>query len=404
MKVGIAASMWRGLADMPFPEYVEYCRDADADVIELSGWPDSYSRTLALDDAGIEQVRALTGRAGIDVCAVGCPSELVQPTPEGQAEQVALIKRYVDVAVALGAPVVGIKAGNPLDGMSVGEAQALMIQVLQQAAPYAHERTTFLAVENGGKVTSDHTRLLAVVHGTRDLYVRALLDVGNFRRDGYSPSEVLAVVEEVAPVSAHVHLKDGLGQRPDFKAVPLGEGDIDMERVMRAIKVSGYLYPLCTQYEGPAQREVYARDVAWVKARAGGWEREPGSGLVRGLHHVSLSSTTFENAYRFYGELLGLPIRPAQGISYSAVLFFELPTGEELHTHLHGPSQRMHVAIEVSDFDETVRRLKAAGIEVRGPDRRGDGSDFLFCQDFDGNGIEITHHRTWAPHRLVARG
>ena len=125
---------------------------------------------------------------------------------------------------------------------------------------------------------------------------------------------------------------------------------------------------------------------------------------VERVDFVSVPIRSTENARRFYGELLGLPIRPAQGISYSAVLFFELPTGEELHTHLHGPSQRMHVAIEVSDFGETVRRLTAAGIEVRGPDRRGDGSDFLFCQDFDGNGIEITHHKSWEAHKLVARG
>lgn len=98
MKVGIAASMWRGLADLPFREYVEYCQSAGAEVIELSGWPDNYSKTLTLDDAVIEQVRALTRSAGIEVCAVGCPSELVQPTSEGPAEQVTLLERYVDIA------------------------------------------------------------------------------------------------------------------------------------------------------------------------------------------------------------------------------------------------------------------------------------------------------------------
>jgi len=39
VKVGIASSMWRGLADLPFPEYVSYCRQAGAEVIERSGSP-----------------------------------------------------------------------------------------------------------------------------------------------------------------------------------------------------------------------------------------------------------------------------------------------------------------------------------------------------------------------------
>jgi sugar phosphate isomerase/epimerase/catechol 2,3-dioxygenase-like lactoylglutathione lyase family enzyme len=402
MQVGIAASMWRGLADMPFPEYVAYCREAGAETIELSGWPDSYSKTLTLDDAGIETVRKLTGQAGLGVIALGCPSDLVQPTPEGLAEQVRLIQHHVDLAVELGSQTVGLKAGNPAEGMSLDEAEALMIAVLKEAAPHAHERGVFLALENGGQVTNDHQRLLRIVHGTRDLYVRALLDTGNFLRHGYSPAEVLDVVAEVAPVSAHVHLKDGRGHRREFKDTPLGQGDLDCERMLRLIRVSGYLFPLCVQYEGPDQPGVYAQNVRWVKERVGGWE--PSGGLVRGLHHVSVSSTSFETAYRFYGELLDLPLRPAQGISYSAVLLFELPTGEEFHCHLHGPSQKMHVAIEVADFAETVRRLREAGIELRGPDRRGDGSDFLFCRDFDGNNLEITHHQTWSQHKVVGRG
>src|SRR5687768_17386657 len=49
--------MWRGLADMPFPDYVEYCRLAGAEVIELSGWPSSYSETLRLDDEGVDRGR-----------------------------------------------------------------------------------------------------------------------------------------------------------------------------------------------------------------------------------------------------------------------------------------------------------------------------------------------------------
>ena len=75
------------LADLPFPEFVDYCREAGAEVVELSGWPQSYAGTLVLDDAGIE------------VVAVGCPSDLVQPTAEGMAAQVALIARHVEIAV-----------------------------------------------------------------------------------------------------------------------------------------------------------------------------------------------------------------------------------------------------------------------------------------------------------------
>ena len=263
--------MWRGLVDLPFPEFVTYCREAGAEVMELSGYPKSYSGTLTLDDSGVEQVRKLTREAGIEVCAVGCPSDLVQPTAEGRAEQVAMMTRMVDVAQAVGAPTVGLKAGSPLEGMSGDEAQALMIQTIKEAAPYAHERKIFLALENGGTLANDHTRLLAVVDGVHDLYVGALLDVGNFRRQGYAPEEVLKVVEEVAPVSAHIHFKDARGSKKEFQNVPLGAGDLAMEEILAAIKKVGYRAPLCAQYEGPDQEGVYPRDIRWIRERVKGW-------------------------------------------------------------------------------------------------------------------------------------
>ncbi|HUX85640.1 MAG TPA: hypothetical protein VMW65_01455 [Chloroflexota bacterium] len=43
-------------------------------------------------------------------------------------------------------------------------------------------------------------------------------------------------------------------------------------------------------------------------------------------------------------------------------------------------------------------------MKINGPDRRGDGSEFLFCDDLDGNRLEITHHTTWQPAVLVGNG
>jgi sugar phosphate isomerase/epimerase len=276
VKVGIAATMWRGLVDLPFPEFVQYCRDAGADVFELSGWPKSYSESLVLDDAGVEQVRTLTDSAGIEVVAVGCPSELVQPTDAGKAAQANLIKHLVDVAQSLDAAIVGLKAGNPLEGMSADEAQNLMVETLRPVADYAGKHGVTLALENGGTVSNDHNRLLGVVRAVNHPHVRALLDIGNFLRHGYSPKDVVKVCEEVTPLSAHIHFKDGSGQGREFRAVPIGEGQLDMERILRVIRDSGYTSPLCAQYEGPDQPAVFRRDVAWLRAHTADWDGAAG--------------------------------------------------------------------------------------------------------------------------------
>lgn len=98
MKVGIASSIWRGLADLPFSEYVAYSQTAGADVMELSGWPQSYSGTLRLDAVGAETARTEARRAGVEVIAIGSPDDFVQATPEGMEAQVKLVTDFVDLA------------------------------------------------------------------------------------------------------------------------------------------------------------------------------------------------------------------------------------------------------------------------------------------------------------------
>ena len=52
-----------------------------------------------------------------------------------------------------------------------------------------------------------------------------------------------------------------------------------------------------------------------------------------------------------------------------------------------------HMAIEVEDFGAAIQTLKSEGIEITdGPGKRTDGSDYLFCNDPDGNLIEIVKH------------
>src|SRR5579859_7087831 len=155
MRVGIASSMWRGLADLPFSEYLAYCRQADADVIELSGWESSYSGTLRLDAVGAQQVFEATSRAELSVVAIGSPDDFVQPMPERLDEQVRNVQRLVDFAGQIGAGVVALKVGTPKEGIAHEDAVGLIVEGLRRIAPYAKERKVFLALENRTTITND---------------------------------------------------------------------------------------------------------------------------------------------------------------------------------------------------------------------------------------------------------
>ena len=45
-----------------------------------------------------------------------------------------------------------------------------------------------------------------------------------------------------------------------------------MDEILEAIRAAGYRRPLCAQYEGPDQPEVYKRDIAWIRQRVANWQ------------------------------------------------------------------------------------------------------------------------------------
>jgi sugar phosphate isomerase/epimerase/catechol 2,3-dioxygenase-like lactoylglutathione lyase family enzyme len=400
MQVGIASSIWRGIADLPFPDYLAWAARCGAETIEVSAWPRSYGGSLTLDVDTAPAVAAQVAAAGLGIVAVGAYDDLAQADEAAWNEQVALIRRLIDVAAALGAPVLSLKVGSPKEGLDRAVAVERIVAGLRAVADEATARRVFLGLENRSSITNDVDTLLGILEACNSSHVKVLLDTGNLRQFDYSPAEVTRACERLAPYVIHTHLKDAVGARREFRPAALG-----------ALRRAGYRRPLCVPYGGPEQERVYAEDVAFVRARIGGWDEEAeryATGAVptgvRGVHHFSLAVKSFESGHRYYGELLGLPRVSSEGFGRSMVVFYQFPTGQQLHLHLHGPSTHTHIAIDIDDFAGTLARLRAAGVTVREPGTRPDGSDFVFTQDFDGNTVELTSHRSWQPARLVGEG
>ena len=117
---------------------------------------------------------------------------------------------------------------------------------------------------------------------------------------------------------------------------------------------------------------------------------------VQGYHHVAIYVDDLERSCRFYGGVLGLRELPRPEIRDDGA-WFELGSGQQLHvTVLSEPKvkSKRHFALEVSDFDEALRVLRATDVDIDGEPRKRDydGSDSLIIYDPDGHRIEIVHH------------
>jgi catechol 2,3-dioxygenase-like lactoylglutathione lyase family enzyme len=116
---------------------------------------------------------------------------------------------------------------------------------------------------------------------------------------------------------------------------------------------------------------------------------------VKDVHHVALVVRDLEKCRRFYSEVLGLKTLERPPFDFPGHWFL-VGSSRQLHLMVFDekiPVTMRHFAIEVGNFQETMKELKSKGIViVDGPGKRFDDSHYLFCKDPDGNLIEITRH------------
>lgn len=120
--------------------------------------------------------------------------------------------------------------------------------VLAMAAPIAADFDIALAIHNAGPapgklfVSLDDVRRGLEVHPA----ISACLDIGNFYRAGTDPLEA---IEALAGRIAAVHIKD---LDADGAHVLIGEGILDLEGAIGALRRANYNNPLTLEYTGSA--------------------------------------------------------------------------------------------------------------------------------------------------------
>jgi len=116
---------------------------------------------------------------------------------------------------------------------------------------------------------------------------------------------------------------------------------------------------------------------------------------VKEYNHVGIVVRDLEKGKWFYGEVLGLETIPRPPFNFPGH-WYQVGPRCQLHLMVYRetiPDTMRHIALEVVNFEETVQDLRGKRIDIiEGPDKRPDGSDYLFCKDPDGNRVEITRH------------
>ena len=119
--------------------------------------------------------------------------------------------------------------------------------------------------------------------------------------------------------------------------------------------------------------------------------------MITGIDHVNIGTIRLADSVAFFRDILGLTVGPRPDFPFAGAWLY---AGESAVVHLvelaqpKGPSSGSaldHFAFRITDHDDMVARLTAAGLEFTAIDVPGTTTRQIFVRDLNGVTIELNY-------------
>ena len=238
-KFSLAAYSYRDLLQgkskkLTIDDFIDDCAKFDLDGTELTSYylsqdgPPEYFRKL----------KATAFRSGLDVSGTAVGNDFCHPPGPQRDKEIASVKRWIEYADAMDAPVIRIFSGNAKKGQSVEDANQLAIEAIEECCAHAGKFGVFLALENHGGLTAEADNMLAIVRDVKSAWFGVNVDTGNFRTaDPYGD------LAKIAPYALNVQVKVMI--HPAGKPSEL----CDFKRIAQMLRTAGYRGYVVLEFE-----------------------------------------------------------------------------------------------------------------------------------------------------------
>lgn len=260
-KFSLAAYSYRKLLTGNPPELTLDDFFVDCAKMGLEGTePTSYYFPKQITPEYLRHLKHLAFRLGLDITGTAVGNDFCYPPGAQRDGQIASVKKWIEYAEILGAPVIRIFSGSPKGQQTPEEAHRLAIEGIEECCDYAGQHGVFLALENHGGLTSGVDGMLRLVHDVKSPWFGVNLDSGNFSGD-----DVYGDLAKIAPYSLNVQIKVVVAG-PGGKKVPS-----DFPRLAKILTEAGYRGYIVLEYEEEEDaRGVCPRYIEQLREAFGG--------------------------------------------------------------------------------------------------------------------------------------
>jgi len=270
MKFGFSSYSFHqrvGAGTMTIEDVIDWVADSTAEHLEfaaLGEGADAPVPNIDWDPARVAALRQYAADKGVVLSQLAFTANLAREDAAEQAAEVERVKKYVDLAAALGIErirhdVAMIRTEGD-DSLEFERALALIAPAAKEIAQYAAPKGIRTGLENHGYFVQASERVRRVIHAVDEPNFGTTLDIGNFLCVDEDPT---VAVPANLPYANIVHFKDFYVRTQDpgegwfrsrggkyLRGAIVGNGDIDTRAVIRAIKASGYDGYASIEFEG----------------------------------------------------------------------------------------------------------------------------------------------------------
>ncbi|HCA81808.1 MAG TPA: sugar phosphate isomerase/epimerase [Bacteroidetes bacterium] len=213
---------------MKLGELLEFCAGQGLDAVDLTGYYFAGYPEPPSDDA-IFAVKRQAFLLGIDISGTGVRNDFTYIDPKKRADDVIMVKKWIEVAGKLGAPVIRIFAGRQsTGGYTWDQVAGWMVENIRECVDHGKKHGVMIGIQNHNdfiKTPDDALKILQLVNSE---WCGLILDTGSFR--GADP---YAEIAEAAPYAINWQIKESvyIGDNPS---------NVDLGKLAKIIRDSGY--------------------------------------------------------------------------------------------------------------------------------------------------------------------
>lgn len=238
-KLSLAAYSYRDLLQGTPPrlsliDFIDDCAAFGLDGTELT----SYYFPPTVTEAYLRQLKSEAFRRGLDISGTAVGNNFCLPPGENRDKQIADVKRWIEYADLMDAPVIRIFSGDAESGQSAKDAHRLAVEAIEDCCEYAGKHGVFLALENHGGLTTKVDDMLAIIRDVNSPWFGVNMDTGNFHS-----TDVYGDLAKLAPYTVNVQVKVMIhpADKPDQPS--------DYDQLANILRTAGYRGYIVLEFE-----------------------------------------------------------------------------------------------------------------------------------------------------------